>query len=336
MPTSATLVPQGAAYYPVAADDAPRKYAFLLLPGFTLLAFSSALEPMRIANQLSQKPLYQWQLLSETGDPVTSSSGVPVIVDGRIGDLDRDTRLFVCAGNLTREPARTRIVAAVKRHHLHGGTVGGICTGAIALAHAGLLTADRFTLHWENQPAFAEGFPDLPPTGRQFEIFGRIITCGGGAAATDLLLSIIAEDHGADFAAIVSEMCLRHVMVGEERSQRSSLGAVTQSRNPALMSITGLMLTHLEDILSMDELAAAAGYSRRHVERLFKTVVGVPPSTYYRKLRLDHARNLLSTTDLSLHDIAFATGFEGVSSFSRAFHTQFGERPSLIASRRRG
>ena len=336
MPQNPTIVPPGAAYFAVPGSAGPQKYAFLLVPGFTLLAFSSAVEPMRIANQLSQKPLYQWTLLSEDGNPVTSSSGVPVVVNGKVGDIDRDTRLFVCAGNLVRAPAAPRIVEAVKRHHVHGGTVGGICTGAIALAHAGLLTPGQFTLHWENQPAFIEEFPELSPTRRQFELAGRVITCGGGAAATDLMLSIIGTEHGNDFAALVSEMCLRHVMVGTERSQRSSLGAVTQTRNPGLMAIVGLMLTHLEDLLSMDELAQAAGYSRRHIERLFKKSVDMTPAHFYRKLRLDHARNLLSTTDMTLQEIAVATGFEDVAHFSRAFRAQFGAPPSQIAHHRRG
>lgn len=335
MSLNTTVVPRGAAYYPVNSCSEPRKYAFLLVPGFTLLAFSSALEPMRIANQLSQKALYQWQLISEDGNPVTSSSGVPVIVDGSIADVDRGSRLFICSGNLTHEPAKPKIVEAVRRHYVFGGTVGGICTGTIALAHAGLLKTGEFTLHWENQPAFIERFPSLVPSSQQFEVFDRVITCGGGAASTDLMLSIIAKDHSSDFAAIVSEMCLRHVLIGNERSQRSSLGAVTQTRNPALMSIVGLMLTHLEDILSMDDLASAAGYSRRHIERLFKITVGSTPANYYRKLRLDHARNLLSTTDMTLQEIAVATGFDGVPYFSRAFRLQFGEAPSRIAYHRR-
>lgn len=330
-----TLIPSGAAYFPVASPGATRKYAFLVVPGFTLLAFSSAVDTLRIANQLSQKPLYHWQILSRDAAPVASSSGVPVVVDAALQDLDRDTGLFICAGNDIEAPAEARVIAAVQRHHRFGGMVGGICTGAITLARAGLLQAGRFTLHWENQPAFMERFPDLTPTDSQFEIDDRVVTCGGGAAATDMILSIIARDFGAEFAAAVSDMCLRHVMIGTERSQRSSLGAVTHSRNPALLAIVRLMSEHLEDILAMDALAAAAGYSRRHIERLFKSALGVTPAGYYRKLRLDHARNLLSSTDMSLSEIAVATGFESTSYLSKAFRAQFGCPPSRVGHRKR-
>ncbi len=332
---SQTLVPRGAAFFPLAQPRETRAFAFLLVPGFTILAFSSAIDTLRIANQLSQQPLYQWSVHSLDGAPVASSSGVCVVVDAPMAAIARDAALFVCAGNDVDAPTAPPIVTAVARHHRFGGLVGGLCTGAIALARAGLLTSGHFTLHWENQPAFVERFPDLQPTQHQFEVLDRVITCGGGAAATDMILSMIARDHGGAFAAVVSEMCLRHVMIGTERSQRSSIGAVTQSRNPALIAIVGLMTDHLEDTLSMDELATAAGYSRRHIERLFVTSLGMTPAAYYRKLRLDQARNLLSTTDMSLMEIAVATGFDTVSHLSKAFRARFGCPPSRIGHRRR-
>lgn len=335
LPEREPLVPPGAAYFPVPSPGATRKYAFVLVPGFTLLAFSSAVEPLRIANQLSQHPLYQWRVLSETGAPVASSSGIAVAADGPLEALDRDTRLFVCAGNLPAKAAAPAIVAAVARHSRFGGTVGGICTGAVALARAGLLAGRRFTLHWENQPGFAEAFPDLTPTESRFEIDGRMMTCGGGAASTDMILSVIAQDHGAEFAAMVSEMCLRTVMAGVEPVQRSSLAVLMRSRNPALIAVVKLMTDHLEDTLSLEELAAAAGCSRRHIERLFKTVLGETPGEFYRGLRLDRGRNLLSTTDLTLLEVATACGFGSVSHFSKCFKARFGTVPTKFSHRNR-
>ena len=333
--TQQILVPHGAAHFPLAAPGPTRRYAFLLVPDFTILAFSSAIDTLRIANQLSQRPLYHWTVYSADGAPVASSSGVCVVVDGAMEEVGRDVALFVCAGNDIDAPCAPGVVAAVARHHRFGGMVGGLCTGALALARAGLLSSGRFTLHWENQPAFVERFPHLQPTPHQFEVDDRVITCGGGAAATDMILSMIARDHGAAFATAVSEMCLRHVMIGTERSQRSSIGAVAYSRNPALIAIVGLMTDHLEDTLSMDELATAAGYSRRHIERLFVTSLGMTPAAYYRKLRLDQARNLLSSTEMGLLEIAMATGFGNVSHLSKAFRARFGCPPSQIGHRRR-
>lgn len=334
MSTHETLVPAGAAYFPVPDPGATQKYAFLLVSGFTLLAFSSAVEPLRIANQLSQLPLYQWRLLSETGEPVASSSGIKVGADGSLEPLDRETGLFVCAGNSPAAAEAPALVGAVQRHHRFGGAVGGICTGAVTLARAGLLGGRRFTLHWENQPGFIEAYPDLLPTENRFEIEGQVMTCGGGAASTDMMLSLIARTHGNSFATMVSEMCLRPVMAGVEPEQRSSLAARMSSRSPGLIAMIKLMNDHMEDTLSMDELATAAGYSRRHIERMFKTILGQSPADFYRGLRVDRGRNLLSTTDLSLLEIATACGFGSVSHFSKSFRARFGTAPTQFSHRK--
>lgn len=325
-----TLVPKGAAYFPVPKPGPTRDYAFVLIPGFTLLAFSSAVEPLRIANQLSQQPLYRWRVLSETGAPVASSAGIRLEADAPLRPQDRDANLFICAGNPPMAAAAPAVVVAVQRHHRFGGMVGGICTGAVALARAGLLQGQRFTLHWENQPGFVEAFPDLYPTVNRFESDARILTCGGGAASTDMMLRIIADDHGPDFAAMVSEMCLRTVLPGVEAGQRSSVAALMSSRNPVLIAAIALMNRHLEDTLEMRDLAQATGYSRRHLERLFRDATGQTPGAFYRALRLDRGRNLLATTDMTLVEIATACGFASAANFSKSFRARFGEAPTRL------
>ncbi|MFD2175868.1 GlxA family transcriptional regulator [Rhodobacter lacus] len=330
-PEPAALVPQGAAFFPVKTPGPTRRYAFVLVPGFTLLAFSSAVEPLRIANQLSQQPLYQWRLLSEGGVAVASSSGISVCTDGPLGPQPRDTRVFVCSGNPARAAAAPSVVALLQRHARFGGTVGGICTGAVALAEAGLLDQAPFTLHWENQPAFCEDFPELSPCATMFEIAPKVMTCGGGAASTDMMIALIEQDHGAEFAAMVSEMCLRKVMVGVDAGQRSALSVLIRSRNPGLIAMVARMKAHLEDPLPLAELARVSGYSRRHVERMFLSVLGETPGDYYRGLRLDHGRNLLSTTDMPLIEVALACGFSTVAHFSRSFRARFGMAPTKFS-----
>lgn len=324
------LVPFGAASYPVSPSAKPRHYAFLLLPEFTLLAFSSAIDPFRIANQLSQSPLYRWSVLSESGGPVQSSCGVSINVDSAIHQLPKDSILLVCSGNLTGKQAPRATLEFVKRHHLFGGAVGGICTGAVTLARAGLLDGRSFTLHWENQPGFVEQFSNLKPTSRRFEVDGRILTCGGGAASADLALKIIADDHGDEFATVVSDMCLRRADIGGDQLQRTSLGSVLQTRNPWLISIVRQMRENLETPLTKKELAAKAGYSGRHIERLFRRCLGVSPCQYYRNMRLEHARSLLAETEMTLFEIAAACGFETKSYFAKAFKQRFGCPPSQL------
>ncbi len=328
------LIPAGAAYFRPARVDAPtRAFDFLICPTFTLLAFASAVEPLRIANQLSQRPLYAWRTATADGRPATSSCGLTVQVDGPLGTPSRDTTLVVCAGNQPEIAITPNIVAAVQRHHRHGGRICGLCTGPFALAKAGLLTNRRFTLHWENQPAFREMFPALTPSETKFEIDDRVMTCGGGAAATDLMIDIIARDQGEAFANMVLDMCLRRVAIGRDPGQRSSLSAVAQLRNPGLAAMVELMKRHIEDPMSMEELSTRIGYSRRNVERIFRKALGQAPARFYLDMRLDHARNLLSGTDLSLSEVSAACGFATRSHFSKAFTARFGTAPSRLLAR---
>lgn len=329
------LVPLGAAHFPVTEVDKTKSFAFLLLRDFTLLAFSSAIEPFRIANQLSQKPLYRWQVFSEDGRPVKSSSGIEVAVDAPLQSVDRNSVLLTCSGNLKGGNPTSSTLAFLRRHYRTGGSVGGICTGTVSLAKAGLLEGRAFTLHWECHPGFAELFPQLAPTKRRFEIDGRFMTCGGGAAAADMAISIIRKDHGEDFAMIVADMCLLRDDAGANLNQRTSIGTVLHTRNPALIEIVKLMTDHIESPLTMKELATAVGYTARHIERQFQRCLGLTPMGYYLGLRLDNARSLITETDMTLFEIAAASGFNTKAHFSKAFTKRFGCPPSRVNHHRR-
>lgn len=321
------FVPDGAFSYPISTPRDTRWFGFLLLPQFTLLAFSSALDPLRIANQLARQPLYGWLVLSETGAPVCSSSGVDVGVHGGLAAITSDMQLFVCSGNRGVEAPSEAVLSAVRKHARFGGKTGGICTGAATLARAGLLRDKRFTLHWENQPGFVEAFPDLTPSRSRFESDGSVLTCSGGSAATQMMLSIIAEDYGKDFAIAVADMCLNDPDPAPDRDQRSSIGRAIDSRNPKLLHVLRAMYANIEDPLTLEDLAAEAGVSRRHMERLFRACLGEAPAATYRNIRLDRARSLLAETDLPVVEVAIASGFRSVSGLSRHFKARFGETP---------
>lgn len=321
------LVPAGAFSYPVAAPKNTRWFGFLLLPEFTLLAFSAALDPLRIANQLAQKPLYGWLVMSEDGGAVTSSSGIDVAVQASLEELSTDSHLLVCSGNRGTKVASENILAKLRRHVRFGGKIGGICTGASTLARAGVLGNRRFTLHWENQPGFFEVFPELMPTSHRFERDGDLLTCGGGVASTEMMLSIIAEDYGQEFAIVVSDMCLNAPDILTRSEQRSSIAKAINSRNPRVLSVLRTMYENVESPLLLEDLAEHAKISRRQMERLFIQLLDEPPAKVYRNIRLDRARALLMETDLSIAQLAMAAGFNSTGVFSRHYKARFGETP---------
>lgn len=321
------LVPAGAFSYPVKDPRETRWFGFLLLPEFTLLAFSAALDPLRIANQLAQKPLYGWVVCSEDGQAVSSSSGIDVGVHASLADLQPDTYLFVCSGNNGTKAATETTLGHVRRHARFGGKLGGICTGAATLARAGLLEGKDFTLHWENQPGFIEAFPGLAPSPKRFESDGDLLTCGGGSAATEMMISIIAQDYGEDFAIAVSDMCLNGPDVRTRSEQRSSIAQAISSRNPRVLAVLRAMYDNIEAPLTLQDLADQVGISRRQIERQFKQLLNEAPAQTYRNIRLDRARTLLMETNMTVMEVAMAAGFNSDNVFSRQFKQRYGETP---------
>jgi AraC family carnitine catabolism transcriptional activator len=333
-PLPAPVIPDGAFSFPVKALRDTRWFSFLLLDGFTLLAFSSALDPLRIANQVARKPLYGWQVVSEDGYWVHSSSGLAMEVHGPLTDVADTAELFVCSGNAGLEAASEDTLAILRKRARFGGRTGGICTGAATLARAGLLSGKRFTLHWENQPGFVEAFPELQPTRNRFEEDGALLTCGGGSAATEMMLGLIARDYGTDFAILVADMCLNDPDLRGRRDQRSSIATAVNSRNPKLLQVVQGMYANIEDPLTLDELAKRAGFSRRQMERQFQTLMGEPPATVYRNIRLERGRALLVETDMSVIEVAMAVGFNSTDVFTRHFKARYGETPHGTRKRR--
>mgnify|MGYP003648416817 CR=1 FL=1 len=326
------IVPKGVAFVDLPPEQETEVISFLLLPKLSMLAFSSAIEPLRIANQLTGQELYRWQMISDDGAPVTCSNGVEISANYALDSTDIGTSLFVCAG-VEPDTVVTDRVAGLLRHHWRlGHRVGGLCSGAYALAKAGILKGHDFTLHWENIPPFRETFPDLEPLDQLYVIDGRILTCGGGSAATDLFLSLISQRFGADLAHAVLNMCLHPVHRSDEESQQASRAASLGTRNRKLLRILRYMEENIEELFTLDDLAEEFDVSRRQIERLFLGHVGVTPKQYLTELRLQRARMLLAETDLKVADIASACGFESSSHFSRRFRAKYGVSPHRFQS----
>ena len=189
-------------------EERPRPYVFLLLEHFTLLAFASALEPLRLANWIAKKPLYAWQVVAENGAPVPCSAGMAITPDGGLEDLPRDSTVIVVGGVDVKRAVTGPVLNWLRRESRKGVTIGAICTGAQALAMAGLLEGKRATIHWDNRDSFAEEFPEVELTQNVFVIDGNRLTASGGTTPSDLMLRLIAKDHGAP-SGTAPETCPR-------------------------------------------------------------------------------------------------------------------------------
>jgi len=215
----------------------PLPVAFLLVPQFSMMSFASAVEPLRSANRMSGRALYSWQILSPDGAPVSASNGIAIVPSGGIAEAARAAMLVVCAGTGGHRFADAAVFGWLRRLDRQGLVIGGVSLGSYLLARAGLLAGCRCTVHWENLAAFAEEFPDLEVTNELFEIDRNRFTCSGGIAALDLMLDLIARQHGGELAKAVSEQFIQERIRDRHDRQRMALPARLGIRHPKLLAV---------------------------------------------------------------------------------------------------
>ena len=312
-------------------DPQVQTFGFILLPGFALMSFAAATEPLRAANLLAGRPLYEIALFGEA-ETALSSSGLPAPTRPLPTRADGLTAVFVCAGGAPADWRRPAVRQTLRRLAGAGVRIGGISGGPYVLAEAGLLQGRRFTIHWEHAPGLAEAFPDLRPEQARFVIDGARVTCGGGVAPLDLMHALIAERMGADFARRVSDWFLHTQVEPGAGPQRAALAERFAVHHPALLTALGKMEATLDAPLSRDAMARLAGVSPRQLDRLFARHRGVSFLEDYHRLRLEHADRLLRQSALSISEIAFATGYSSSSHFCRTYKARFSATPSQTRS----
>ncbi len=321
------FVARGVAHVDLQRVSDPIQVTFVLLPKFTLLAFSSAIEPLRIANQLTGQMLFRWQTLSLDGKPVACSNGVPITPDGAITGQKPNDYVLVCSGVEPDTIDDGPLGAWLRDLWRRGRTVGGLCTGAYSLARAGILKDRRFTLHWENVTTFAENYPELNPARQVFCIDDRIVTCAGGVAAADLMLEIIHEKFGVALSQEVMNMCLLTQRRGEADQQTTSMAARLGTRHEKLIEAVAFLEARIEEPFDLDACAEQLKLSRRQIERLFNRYLGITPVRFMNDLRLQRGRALLAETDMSVTEVAIACGYASASHFSKSFRMKYGVSP---------
>ncbi len=308
-------------------EESPRQFVFLLTDQFSMMAFAAAIEPLRQANRMSRRSLYEWRLASEDGMPVACSNGCTVSSDISLIDLSRGTALVVCTGLNLRDATARPILSWLRTQSRRGVRLGAVCTGAHVLAKAGLLGGKRATIHWENQAAFAEEFPETDLSNLLYCLDGDVFTCAGGTASADMMLQLISEDHGSDLAALVADGMVHAPVRSDADEQRLSVPARIGVRHPKLVNIIQTMEQNTEDPISPSDLAKGVNMSTRQLERLFRRYLNRSPKRYYMELRLEKARNLLLQTDMSVINVALACGFTSPSHFSKCYRNHFQRTP---------
>jgi transcriptional regulator GlxA family with amidase domain len=301
-----------------------------MFPGFPMACLTSAIEPLRAANEITGRREFVWTLVAETAAPVRSSAEIGFDPDVTLHEAEAMDHLFLLSpptaqfADPRRSPARLRWLDRT------GVTLGGFSGGIFPLARAGLMQGRACSVHWCYEAAFRAEFPSVEA--RQVTILreGRRITASGAGAVFDLMLRLIEERLGRDCMTEVA-CWFQHPFVRDaDASQKvpvARAGGTTDTLAPAIRAAVQLFETHVEDPLRIPDVAAAVGLSGRHFERLFKRETGQSPLRYYHHLRLMKARQRVLYSGDSLREIAAAVGYMTTGPMVRHYTEFFGVSP---------
>lgn len=312
--------------------DAPIRFGFLLVPGFTLVGFGAAVDPLRLANMVARRTLYQCVTLTLDGSSVRSSAGVCVTPDCAAADARELDGVFVIGPNPLPPSGSEAILHWLRDQAGKGVALGGVDTGSYFLACAGLLDGHRCTIHWEDMDALLDRFPRLVVSSKLYEVDRNRASCSGGIAPVEMMIHLIGLGGGHKIASAVAELMI-YERRGPDERQKTALRDVAASSHPKLVEAIKLMECNIEEPLTMEEIATHMQFSARQLERLFRETLNCTPRQYYLQLRLERARQLLTRTNRPIADIVMACGFVSFAHFSQRYHAGFGISPS--ADRRR-
>ena len=310
--------------------DGPRTLGFLLFPGFPMACLTSAIEPLRAANEISGKRVFAWKLIGEGPAPVRSSAEVRFDVDMTLADVTGVDELFVISPPVAEFANPRKGFAALRRLDRAGMTLGAFSGGIFPLVRAGVMTGRKCSVHWCYEAAFRAEFPGVEASRSVIVRIGRRATASGAGAVFDLMLRLIEETLGRDTMTEVA-CWFQHPFVRDaDASQKVPVGRVggTDDLLPgAIRDAIRIFGEHIEDPILIADVAVAVAMSERHLERSFKATTGQSPLKYYRLMRLKKARQrVLYSTD-TITEIAQSVGYAGSGPMTRHYTAAFGVHP---------
>ncbi|APX18099.1 hypothetical protein BWR17_19665 (plasmid) [Phaeobacter inhibens] len=312
------------------------EFLFVLLPGFSMLSLTAALETLQNANAAAGLPVYTWILCGLDGRPVPSSIGVEMPVDVSLKDSRPDHEIVIVS-DLSVEKLNIDALCVWLARHARGQVrVTGIGTGAYILARAGVLGSAPVTIHWQYRDMFRETFPCSALSHRVQHSDGCRCSSSGGVSSIDLLLDLIEQTHGKSFSNSVAEMMNYSTIRELQTTLRADVPMSARISHPKVATALAAMEQNIEYPLALVELARRAAVSIRQLERLFRKNLEITPRQAYMRLRLQRAYLLLIQTAIGLPEIALACGFQTTGHFYKCFRVEYGASPTQIRTGRQG
>lgn len=312
-----------------APDAAPLSVGILVMADTNALSLAASVDPMRAANRRAGRTLFTWRFLSAGGASVPTTAGFAVAAEPLTDRAAMDV-LMIVAGFRLAEQATPTLLARLRRLAPRLRAMVGIDGGSWFLARAGLLDGHAATVHWEDLESFADRFPQIDVRRDRYVVSGPMVTTGGAAPCLDMMLDLIRARHGAELALRVAGAFLYEPVHGPAVPQQAVPAARLARADPALGRAIAIMEGAVENPPSVAEIARRIGLSQRRLEMLFADHLGISPARFFRDLRLDEARRMITDTRLPVGDIALRTGFSGQPGFARAFRARFGTTASAL------
>jgi transcriptional regulator GlxA family with amidase domain len=313
--------------FTIMSNNSTSSFAFVILPKFSGMTISALVEPLRIANYCSGEDLYRWQYLSVEGGHIPSCSGMSVATE-MLQSLENDPdTVIICGGWNAARYDKPELLKWLRLMARKGVTLGSAETGAYVLARAGLLSGHQATIHWHCKQALEESYPDIHLTEQLYHYDQKRMTCAGGTSGLDMMLKHIEQHHSRALALEVADQLLHAPLRSSDRAQLESAENLQAPIPLVLQQAIRIMEEHIEDPIKIPELTGRVGISQRKLERLFNRYFNCSAVAFYRIVRLQQARVLLTQTDMSVLDICIACGFTSSSYFSKSYTALFGVRP---------
>jgi transcriptional regulator GlxA family with amidase domain len=304
----------------------------LLLPGFELNELAALTDSFAAANRLLHEERFAWRLATLDGGPAAAAGGLQVAVAEAAPAHDRP-HIFILAGYGSGRAGQSAAGTWLCRRHAMGARIAAIGGAGGLLAEAGLLAGRVCAIHWSLADALLEGTQQIAIEDRLYACDERIATCAGRGATLDFSLRLIAEATDERLARMVADS-LNHARPREAAErQLNDLDFSGKRGATPLVQTVAAMRRRMSEGEDLAGIAAQSGVSQRQLQRLFRRHLGMTPTQYFLKARLQRARHLLQYSTLSVTEIAIATGFASISHFTRRYTELYGRTPTAERGR---
>lgn len=307
----------------------------VLVPGFSHLSLGAVVEPLHTLGTITSDFDIKIDIATISEPDVASASGLvvhcPVSLQAchaSLNSTEKPDALFLCCGLKTPYKSQPDLRKLVRSCVRSGVPLYGLGCSTWKMADAGVLRNGRGTVHWKTLAAFTERNRDIEALDALFVTSDKVTSCAGEAAALDLAVSFLQNE----FSPKHAERVCNHLLISFPRSgdSKQPRGDADRLRDvpETLRKAISLMSENLEDPLTVGSVARSIGISLRQTERLFSAHLSTAPKKYYLKLRLQHARQLIEQTSLSILEISLASGFISRRVFTKYYREEFGFPPS--------